>query len=368
MHHRRRSLSPSAYLGFLVSILTASADVKNTGGAKRTAGQRAGGSRGGGKRRRQRSGATGGGGGATHGEEPGTAEVVAPPTLWETVFGRDEVTGSVCNSLAMIGTRGGTLLEALQPTLLQLLRHRSIRQGGGGSAGKGEKKQGTAGGRGGGDVSVVRSLDEGSLAAVLQGQRAAMACVLCCWEGLDVTTEFSRSPAPADTNNGTGNAKPAPSALSALEKPMAAACVWAMKTAGTAEAAEKTRGARLLRPVLVLVKRWPALLPLMVALIVETTSEVVEAAKHDAAGAAMQDRNVGIGGTQPLEPILRCLQTVVRDQGLQGQLRRRHIGVLREGARTLCAALDGSPLKGVVVQLQADVDVLGGGGVEDRLD
>lgn len=368
MHHRRRSLSPSAYLGFLVSILTASAGVKNTGGAKRTAEQRAGGSSGSGKRRRQRPGATGGGGGATHGEEPATTAVVAPPTLWEMVFGRDEVTGAVCNSLAMIGTRGGTLLEALQPTLLQLLRHRSIRQGGGGSAGKGEKTQGTAGERGGGDVSVVRSLDEGSLAAVLQGQRAAMACVLCCWEGLDVATEFSRSPAPADTNNGTGNAKPTPSSLSALEKPMAAACVWAMKTAGTAEAAEKARGARLLRPVLVLVKRWPALLPLMVALIVETTSEVVEAAKHDAAGAAMQDRTVGIGGTQPLEPILRCLQTVVRDQGLQGQLQRRHIGVLREGARTLCAALDGSPLKGVVVQLQADVDVLGGVNVEDRLD
>ncbi|CAM9643721.1 unnamed protein product [Ectocarpus fasciculatus] len=368
MHHRRRSLSPSAYLGFLVSILTASAEVRNTGGAKRTAGQRAGGSTGGGKRRRQRSGVTGGGGGATHGEEPTTVAVVAPPTLWETVFGRDEVTGAVCNSLAMIGTRGGKLLEALQPTLLQLLRHRSIRQGGGGSAGKGEKKQGTAGGRGSSDVSVVRSLDEISLAAALQGQRAAMACVLCCWEGLDVATEFSRSPAPADTNNGSGNAKPAPSPLSALEKPMAAACVWAMKTAGTVEAAEKARGAHLLRPVLVLVKRWPALLPLMVALIVETTSEVVEAAKHDAADAAMQDRTVGIGGTQPLEPILRCLQTVVRDQGLQGQLRRRHIGVLREGARTLCAALDGSPLKGVVVQLQADVDVLGGGAVEDRLD
>ncbi|CAM9535959.1 unnamed protein product [Ectocarpus sp. 4 AP-2014] len=368
MHHRRRSLSPSAYLGFLVSILTASAGVKNTGGVKRTAEQRAGGSSGSGKRRRQRPGATGGGDGATHGEEPATAAVVAPPTLWETVFGRDEVTGAVCNSLAMIGTRGGTVLEALQPTLLQLLRHRSIRQGGGGSAGKGEKSQGAAGGRGGGDVSVVRSLDEGSLAAVLQGQRAAMACVLCCWEGLDVATEFSRSPSPADTNNGTGNAKPTPSPLSALEKPMAAACVWAMKTAGTAEAAEKARGARLLRPVLVLVKRWPALLPLMVALIVETTSEVVEAAQHDAASAAMQDRTVGIGGTRPLEPILRCLQTVVRDQGLQGQLRRRHIGVLREGARTLCAALDGSPLKGVVVQLQADVDVLGGGSVEDRLD
>lgn len=371
MHHRRRSLSPSAYLGFLVSILTAAADVRSTGGAKRTAGHRvggvaAGGSSGGGsgKRRRQRQAASGGGDRREDGEGPAAealAAPVAPPTLWETVFGRDEVTGAVCNSLAMIGTRGGALLEALQPTLLQLLRHRSIRgTSGGRGEGKREKKRVAAGGGVGGDVSIVRSLNEEALAAVLQGQRAAMACVLCCWEGLGAGAESSPASTTGNTN-AHGHAASSPSPLLALERPVAAACVWAMNTAGTAEAGEKARGARLLRPVLVLVKRWPALLPLMLALIVEAASEVTAAAMGGE-GDAMQDGTVGVGGFQSLEPVLRCLQAVVRDPALQGQLRRQHAGVLRESTNTLCAELDGSPLKDVVLQLRADVHVLGGGG------
>ncbi|CAM9843064.1 unnamed protein product [Scytosiphon promiscuus] len=398
MHHRRRSLSPSAYLGFLVSILTASAEVRNSGGGKRTAGQQAGGvgvgggttgGGGGGKRRRQRPGASRGGDGGPPDDEPSKelAEAAAaaaepssaPPTLWETVFGRDEVTGAVCNSLAMIGTRGGALLGALQPTLLQLLRHRSKRGDSGGVGGKRGKKQapsgesggGGSGGGGGGDFSVLQSLDEEPAAALLQGQRAAMACVLCCWEGLDSATAPPPSPAPA------GTAKAArPSPLSALEKPMAAACVRAMKAAGTAEAAEKARGARLLRPVLILVKRWPALLPLMLALIVQASSEAPSAAApsvEDGEGGAtpmlLEDGVVTAGGggsrSSSLEPILRCLQTVVRDPGLQGQLRRRHVGVLRESASKLGEALEGTPLRDVVLQLRADVDVLGGGVVDE---
>ena len=373
MHHRRRSLSPSAYLGFLVSILTASADVRSPGGAKRTARHRvegvvAGGSGGGGggKRRRQRSAASVGGGRPEDAEEAEaeTAAVPpAPPTLWETVFGRDEVTGAVCNSLAMIGTRGGALLEALQPTLLQLLRHRSIRGVGGGGRGGGsrEKKLGTAGGDVGDDVTVMRSLDDATLAAVLQGQRAAMACVLCCWEGLGAGAESPSPKTKADDDAGGRAASPL-SPLFALERPVAAACVWAMKTAGTAEAGEKARGARLLRPVLVLVKRWPAILPLMLTLIVGAASKVTAAAVAGEGGGAMHDGVVGVGGFQSLGPVLRCLQAVVRNPALQGQLRRRHVGVLRETAKTLCVELSGSPLKDVVVQLRADVHVLGGGG------
>lgn len=75
-----------------------------------------------------------------------------------------------------------------------------------------------------------------------------------------------------------------------------------------------------------------------------------------------QDGGVGSGGFRSLEPLLRCLQAVVRDPGLQGQLRRRHLGALRDTAGSLCAALDGSPLKDIVVQLRADVSLLGGGG------
>lgn len=150
MHHRRRSLSPSSCLGFLVSILTASANVRSSGGAKRGARHRVGGvvtgssGGGGGKRRRQRLAASEGGTRPKDDEESAAETVaapVAPPTLWETVFGRDEVTGAVCNSLAMIGTRGGALLAALQPTLLQLLRHRGIRGASGGrGGGKRDKK------------------------------------------------------------------------------------------------------------------------------------------------------------------------------------------------------------------------------------
>eukprot|EP00752_Nemacystus_decipiens_P011089 g9853.t1 len=370
VHHRRRSLSPSAYLGFLVSILTASAGVRSTGGAKRSARHRlegviAGGSSGGGggKRRRRRPAASGGGGRPEDDEGLAAERVVAPvapPTFWETVFGRDEVTGAVCNSLAMIGTRGGALLEALQPTLLQLLRHRSILGiSGGRGRGKGGSKQGAAGGGIGGDVSIVRSLDEEALAAVLQGQRAAMACVLCCWEGLAAGANSSPASTTADTNAGS-HATSSPSPLLALERPVAAACVWAMKTAGTAEAGENARGARLLRPVLVLVKRWPALLPVMLALIVEAASEITAAAMGGE-GGSVQEGIVGVGGFQSLEPLLRCLQTVVRDPALQGQLRRRHVGVLRESTASLCAEMDESPLKDVVVQLRADVQFLGGG-------
>lgn len=319
---------------------------------------------GGGKRRRQRSSASGGGGRSKDDEELAAeteAAPLVPPTLWATVFGRDEVTGAVCNSLAMIGTRGGALLEALQPTLLQLLRHRSIRGASGGSGGgKQEKKQIAAGGGVGDDASFMRALDEETTAAVLQRQRAAMACVLCCWEGLGAGAESSPKLTTADTN-ASGHAASSPSLLVALERPVAAACVWAMKIAGTAEAGANARGTRLLRPVLVLVKRWPALLPLILALIAEAASEVTTAARGGE-GDAVQGGGVGAGGFQSLETVLRCLQAVVRDPALQGQLRRRHLGVLRERSETLCAELDGSPLKDVVIQLRADVHVLGGGG------
>ena len=214
----------------------------------------------------------------------------------------------------------------------------------------------------GDDISVVRSLDEEALAAVLQGQRAAMACVLCCWEGLGAGAESSPTSTTADIN-AVGHAASPPSPLLALEQPVAAACVWAMKTAGTAEAGEKARGARLLRLGLEMVKRWPALLPLMLALIVEAASDVTVAAR-DGENDAMQDGIVGVGRFQSLEPVLRCLQALVRDQAIQGQLRRRHVRVLQESTKTLCAELDESPLKDVVVQLRADVHVLGGGGVE----
>lgn len=374
MHHRRRDLSPSAYLGFLVSILTASANVRSTGGAKRTTRRPVGGvvagdsnGGGGGKRMRQRSTTSGGSGHPKDDKEMAAAVMTPPvahPTLWETVFGRDEVTGAVCNSLAMIGTRGGALLKALQPTLLQLLRHRSTRRAGGGQGGgKREKKLVSAAGSVGDDISIVRSLDEETLAAVLQGHRVAMACVLCCWEGLGAGAECSSTSTITDVN-AHGSAASPPSSLSTLERPVAAACVWAMKTAGTAEAGEKARGARLLRPVLVLVKRWPSLLPLILALIVEAASELTSAVMGGE-GDAMQDGIAGYCESQSLEPVLRCLQAVVRDPALRGQLRRRHVGVLRESAKNLCTEMEGSPLKDIVVQLRADVDVLGGGVVEN---
>lgn len=347
MHHRRRSLTPSEYLGFLVSILTGFTGVKRVGGSKRTAakaGVRSAQS-GGGKRRRRKP--TLNGGSAKHNEgsvvaaaveEEATVAPVAPPTLWDTVFARDEVTGGVCSSLAMIGTRGGALLDVLRPTLLRLLRQ--------GSGGGGNNKKAFSGG-----AAAVQVLDEGAFAVSLQGQRAAMACVLCCWEGLEVADTLP-SAAP-----GAGAATPE-SPLSPLERPIAEACVQAMKTAGTAEAAENSRGARLLRPVLVLVKRWPALLPAILTLIANTAPAGVKTA---AAAGEREVVNVrgGASGFRSLEPLLRCLQVVVRDPGLQGQLRRRHLGGLRLTVRTLGEALDASPLKDLMVELQADVELLG---------
>lgn len=341
MHHRRRSLTPSAYLGFLVSILTGITGVTHVVGSKRTAAKAAGvesaqSGGGGGKRQRQKS--TPDGGSARQDERAVAAEVatvvtvapLVPPTLWDTVFARDEVTGGVCNSLAMIGTRGGALLEALRPTLLHLLR-----QGNGGrGGGKNLAKKAFGGG------AVAQELDEDAFAVSLQGQRAAMACVLCCCEGLDVADTLACAAPGAATPN---------SPLSALERPIAEACVRAMKTAGTAEAAEHARGARLLRPVLVLVKRWPALLPLILTLITKTTPSATPAPAGEG----------GAGGFRSLEPLLRCLQTVVRDPGLQGQLRRRHLCGLRLTVRTLGEALDASPLKDMMVELQADVELLG---------
>lgn len=362
MHHRRRCLSPSAYLGFLVSVLTGFTSGKRFGGAKRTA-ERAGGvgageTGGDSKRRRQKAVVDRGGDKHRDAVAAEEAPPLAPLSLWETVFGRDDVTGAVCNSLAMIGTRGGALLDALQPTLLQLLRHGSGQEGGGRE--RARKDVTPAPG-----AALVRSPDEDSLAVALQGQRAAMACVLCCLEGLDM--ECSTTPAAtanaANTSTATATTKPE-SPLSALERPVAAACVRAMKTAGTAEAVEQARGARLLRPVLLLVKRWSALLPQILALIVNVASDVTAAV---AGGEDVVARGEGLGvtGVRSLEPLLRCLQAVVRDPGLQGPLRRRHLCDLRVAVKTLCGALDASSLKCIVVQLRADVELLGGGRTED---
>lgn len=351
IHHRRRSLTPSAYLGFLVSVLTGFTGGKHIGGAKRTArtagGIGAGEHGGGGKRRRQKSAADRGG--VQH--EETAQSPPAPLTLWETVFRRDAVTGAVCNSLAMIGTRGGALLEALRPTLLQLLREgNSGRRGAAGTATE-------TSGDGGGGAAVSQSLDEDSLATTLQRQRAAMACVLCCWDGLDGLDVEPSTVATAASTAATA-APQSESPLSALEGPMAVASVRAMEAAGRVEAAEQSRGARLLRPVLVLVKRWPALLPLILSRIVDATADATVAGE----GGVVPGGEFGV---RSMEPLLRCLMVVVRDPGLQGQLRRRHLGMLRSTSRMLCGALERSPLKDVVVQLRADVELLGGGLTED---
>lgn len=363
IHHRRRSLSPSAYLGFLVSVLTGASPTKHLGGAKRTArgGSDAAGDRGGRGKRQRQCPSSNRGGVSKDGEER-----EAPPsevrTLWETVFHRDEVTGAVCNSLAMIGTRGRALLEALRPTLLQLLRQRSVR-------GRSERG-GAQGGIGDGSDLIMDRLPDGDgIARLLQGQRAAMACLLCCWDGLDADATSAKLTAEGGADavsSATDTLAPKyESPLLPLEAPMAAACVQTMKFAGMEEGQDQARGARLLRPVMVLVKRWPSLLPSMLSMIVDTARDVAQEAagatqiKGDSlrvSGGGIQ----GLGRYRALEPLLRCLQILVRDPGLQGRLRRRHLGALLETTKALCDVLGGSPLQDVVAQLLADVELLGG--------
>lgn len=240
--------------------------------------------------------------------------------MWETAFARDEVTGAVCNSLAMLGTRGGALLSALCPTLEKLLRGCRT------AVSTAEEGEGALG------VS-----NEEDLAEALQRQRAAMACVLCCWEGLN-----GDSPLPLSTNtSGTGAPANSTSPLSALEKPMALACIQAMKIAGRVDGADEARRARLLRPVLVLIKRWHSLLPI-----------ILETIMAEAAATAT---------SRTAEPLIRCLRHVVGDAWLREHLRRRHLSTLRETSETLCKSVYGSPLQELVIQLSADVDLLGGG-------
>lgn len=364
IHHRRRCLSPSAYLGFLVSVLTGASPTKHLGGAKRTAraGSDAVGERGGGGKRQRQGPSSNRGGVSKHGEGR-EAPPSAVRTLWETVFRRDDVTGAVCNSLAMIGTRGRVLLEALRPTLLQLLRQRSGR-------GRGEREGAQGGGDGGSGLIMGRLPDEDGMASLLQGQRAAMACVLCCWDGVDVDATSAKLTAEGSADavsNATDTLAPkSESPLLPLEAPMAAACVQAMKFAGTEDAQDQARGARLLRPVIVLVKRWPSLLPSMLSMIVDAARDVTQeaAGATQIKGGSLRVSGGGIrrlGRFRALEPLLRCLQILVRDPGLQGRLRRRHLGALLETAKALCDILGGSPFQDVVAQLLADVELLGGG-------
>lgn len=423
MHHRRRTLTPSAYLSFLVSVLTGGVTpAKQSGGGKRTAARErgesihAGSSAGDGKRRRQQSAADGGAAVSGRQKEGPTMDATQPvvtppplkpavPTLWETVFARDKVTGAVCNSLAMVGTRGSALLEALRPTLLKLLSGRRARPrvkgvggGGSGSDGGGEGGNSRSSGvtghakKGSASHSADTPGDDGAeeeeqqseqaVAVTLQGQRAAMACVLCCWEGLDSEPSFNTylqsSPSEATKTPSTAAAAAAAAAcatpLCALEQPMVLACVQAMKTAGTwtntaATAEQKSFTARLLRPVLVLVKRWPALLPAILTRIVviakacaAATNSMAVAMPPASTGAAPVEVMKGAIGLRSVEPLVRCLQVMIRDAGLQGQLQKWHLGSLEATAETLCVSLDGSPLWTVVEQLRADVRLLAGGG------
>lgn len=363
MHHRRRSLTPSAYLSFLVSILTGfGRSRKHMGGWKRTAtsGDAGGsfgdggiGGRGGKRRRKQQSSTDAGSNNVVRGEQEAASAAAARrppspptplsapvPTLWETAFARDEVTGAVCNSLAMVGTRGGALIEALRPTLLQLLRGNKSPTERGVDAWDDEHAGKT------GDRDAA---EEDAMAVSLQRQRAAMASVLCCWEGLN-GGEPSTTASPSHV--GTSE-----SPLTALEKPMATACVQAMRAAGRVEALEQARSVRLLRPVLVLVKRWHSLLPAMLESIVEAAADIAHTVVTVGGGGG----EIGRTGWRSIEPLIRCLQAVVRDPGLQGPLRRRHLGPLRMTAETLCGSLQGSPLQTLVVQLRADIELLGGG-------
>lgn len=379
-----------------MSILTGAASATLSVGGKRTA---AGGGVGDGKRRRQQASSVDADGASCVGQQDLDATPPlppAPPTFWQTVFARDKVTGAVCNSLAMVGTRGGALLEALRSTLLQLLegnraRPRAKAAAGGGMGrgvlrsssieGQARKSSGAqcAAATASAATCVTDAEDlqgEQTLAVALQGQRAAMACVLCCWEGLDsepsstaslpgssseaaATSTAAVAAAAAATTaarNGISGVEP-PSPLAALEQPMAMACVQAMRVAGTNNASpeQKVFSARLLRPVIVLVKRWPTLLPTILARIVAAAAAVGED------GGPLRSGGVGATGSRSIEPLVRCLQVVVRDPGLQGQLWRRHLRSLHEAVEALCGSLKDSLLRPVVEQLRADVGLLGGG-------
>lgn len=390
IHHRRRSLTPSVYLGFLVSVLTGNAAVKHVGGNKRTAEGRSWGvgntesGAGGSKRRRQQSSTNGSTLGVRDEETldeamPPAADskaavlpLAAPATLWEVVFARDEITGAVCNSLAIVGSRGCALLDALRPTLLDLLEGRGKRKRKSGLRSQRCEEQTRKASDACSDATATAApaaQREDDLALTLQGQRAAMACVLCCWEGLvgEACTGSTPNPSSAAGASATTPAAQASngvrsSPLSGLEEPIALACVQAMRAAGRVDAVEEARGARLLRPMLVLVKRWAALLPAILASIV-AAAEVAATGVPAAGTAAVADVVLpGVGtGPRSVEPLLRCLQLVVRDPGLQGQLRRLHVRGLQLTASALCRLLDDSPLRTVVAQLRADVELLGGG-------
>lgn len=352
LHHRRKSVSPGVYLEFLVGVVTGigAEGVKQVSAVKRTADGQGEAEHelghGRGKRRRRHLHADGDSPRLEEDKPPPSPSTPTPPALWEDVFERDEVTGAVCNSLAMLGTRGGALLGALRPTLEKLLRGGSRDGSAAAGGGKGQsggsdgEEQATTASGGGGHGAADRA-EEARLVESLQRQRAAMACLLCCWQGLNAEPPSPNQAGDAMHSSAPAAGAPSTSPLSALERPMARACVQAMRVAGRVDAAEKARGARLLRPVLVLVKRWHSLLPLILDSIVE---------------AVASDRE-----TRSAEPLVRCLQAVVCDSWLREHLRRRHLSSLREATETLCKTSDMYPLHGLVVQLRADVELLGGG-------
>ncbi|CAN0061470.1 unnamed protein product, partial [Choristocarpus tenellus] len=196
MHHRRQSMSTSAYLGFLVSVLTGNAGRRGRGGSvgvSKNAVVAAGGSPGddnsssprvGGKRKR-----------IDAGEKADTVEAEesagpSPLPTWDRkVLERESITSAVCRSLRMLCTRrSSALLEALQPVLLQLL----MRDSG----------------------TKVGGCREKELAPLLRRQRTAMACLLSCHSSV-MDSGLPSSPVE-----------------DALLEPLADACILIMRAVG----------------------------------------------------------------------------------------------------------------------------------------
>ncbi|CAM9990089.1 unnamed protein product, partial [Discosporangium mesarthrocarpum] len=219
-------------------------------------------------------------------------------------FGRDEVTTAVCRSIRMLCSRGGgPVMEALCPTLLGLLLGEDVsgreRDGAGATKVEGlsedadsDHREEKTRERNGGGAGVARDL-----VLLLQRQRIAVACVLCC------------------STSGAATGDPPPDHLPPVERtligPLANACAMAMGKAEAGSLLDQGEeegnksgawGGRLLQPVVALMRSRPWVFRATLEQVVGT----VTSATHDSAsacGAATDDgARGGEGGVMETEP------------------------------------------------------------------
>jgi hypothetical protein len=290
VQHKRRALSPSAYLTFLVGVLLGGRE----GDAVIPQGATATGT-GGKSRKRKSKAATAIAAAAADTAANSSSSSVSAATnsdaLWAEAVSRDAVTEDVCTCLAVVGghSRGASLLTALQPHLLPLLAAPVAAAPAAASA-----------------AAVSAAVLTPPTAQQLRDFRIAAAVVLTCLQCCGASQPAATAAAAAPAAAAAAVAPLLPALAQSCTAVLAAPLAGPARQGAAAATAAAAAGASMHAPVVLLLRAVPALLAAVLQAVVSAVQSAASSGRPRDSEALL----VALQGLLRGGSVVRCTEEV----------------------------------------------------------